>query len=214
MEEGLAKAGPSISVVITTYGDEAWRELAWSRAYPSAVAQDPFEVIVHHEPNMRIGPARNAAALLASGDYLVFLDADDELATDYLDAMREALADQPAWAIGHPSVRYIINNRARPDLLRPIGDLRHENFLVVGAAVPRDLFMQVGGFGDYDHGFEDWALWAKCWKAGARIVPVPSATYIAHMDRSSAHRTFWRNRKEQVAMHLKVQSELFPEGVS
>jgi glycosyltransferase involved in cell wall biosynthesis len=172
-------------------------------------------VIVHHEPDMRIGPARNAAALLASGDYLVFLDADDELAPGYLDAMRSAADTQERpWAcLFYPSVRYLINGRARPNLLRPVGDIRHDNFMVIGTLVHRALFMSVGGFSDYDHGFEDWSLWAKCVRAGAAIQPVGDAVYVAYINRSSKHRTFWRNRREQVAEHLRIQAELFPEGV-
>jgi glycosyltransferase involved in cell wall biosynthesis len=179
------------------------------------MAQDPFEIIVHHEPDLPIGPARNAAALLASGDYLCFLDADDELATDYLFVMQRAIEKEsdPSRCLFYPSVRYMHKNRPRPDLLRPIGDLRHDNFMVIGTLIDRQLFMQVGGFSNYDHGYEDWSLWAKAWKAGAQPVPVPGAVYVAHVNPQSKHRVRWRNRSEQVAGHLAVQAELFPEGV-
>ena len=53
---------------------------------------------------------------------------------------------------------------------------------MVGTLVSRDLFLEVGGFEDYPHGFEDWSLWAKCWKAGAKIIQVRRAVYIAHVD--------------------------------
>jgi glycosyltransferase involved in cell wall biosynthesis len=205
-----------ISIVITTYGDEAWRELAWSRAYPSALDQGAQEIIVHHEPNMQIGPARNAAGLLASGEYLCHLDADDELAPGYIDAMEAAirLVPDPSMTLLYPTVRYMRKNRAQADLLRPIGDLRHDNFMVIGTVVPAQLFRSVGGFSNYGHGFEDWSAWAKCWRAGAEIVAVPSAVYVAHVNPQSQHRVRWRNRREQVAEHMRVQAELFPEGVA
>jgi len=205
----------TISIVITTYGDERWKELSWSRAYPSTLEQGALEVIVHHEPDLPIGPARNAAGLLASGDYLCHLDADDELAPGYIAAMQQAIdrAADPSMALFYPTVRYMRKNRAQADLLRPIGDLRHDNFMVIGTAVERRLFQSVGGFSNYDHGYEDWSAWAKCWKAGASVIPVPQAVYIAHINPQSAHRVRWRNRKEQVAGHMRVQAELFPEGV-
>jgi glycosyltransferase involved in cell wall biosynthesis len=204
-----------ISIVITTYGDESWRSLAWERAYPSAVDQNPFEIIVHHEPDLPIGPARNAAGLLASGEYLCHLDADDELAPGYISAMEAAIrqADDPAMTLFYPTVRYVRKNRAQADLLRPVGDLRHDNFMVIGTVVARELFQSVGGFSNYDHGFEDWSAWAKCFKVGAKIVPVPQAVYVAHVNPQSSHRVRWRNRREQVAEHLRIQAELFPEGV-
>jgi len=205
----------SIAIAITTYGDDAWRDLAWARAYPSAAEQGADEILVRHHSDLTIGPARNKTIAEATADYIVCLDADDELAPGYISAMHQALGvvEDPELFIGHPTVRYMVNGQARPDLLRPIGDIRHDNFLVVGAAVPRKLFISVGGFSDYDHGYEDWSLWAKSWKAGAKIVPVPEAVYIAYINRFSKHRTFWRSRQEQVAEHLRIQAELFPEGV-
>lgn len=202
-----------ISVVITTYGDLAWRELAWSRAYPSTVGQNAHEVIVHHEDDMSIGPARNTAAGKASGDYLCFLDADDELAPGYISVMEDAIRvhEDPSMALFYPAVRYMRKNNPAPDLVRPISNLKHDNFLVIGTVVNRRLFQSVGGFSDYGHGYEDWAAWAKCWKAGAQIVAVPKAVYIAHINPRSEHRVRWRNRKEQVAEHMRIQAELFPE---
>lgn len=203
----------SVSIVITTYGTDEWRELAWSRAYPSTVDQGAHEVIVHHEPDLPIGPARNAAGLLATGDYLCHLDADDELAPGYIATMEQAISEarEPSKTLFYPAVRYMRKNRPAPDLVRPITNLKHDNFLVVGTVVDRQLFQSVGGFGNYGHGYEDWAAWAKCWKAGARIVPVPQAVYVAYINPQSEHRKRWRNRKEQVAEHMRVQKELFPE---
>jgi len=205
----------TISILITTYGDPAWQDLAWSRAYPSTLNQGADEVIVRHYDDLAIGPARNATALFATSDFLIHLDADDELAPGYLAAMERAAktVDDPSRSLFFPSVRYMRKNRAQPDLLRPIGDLRHDNFMVIGTMIHTQLFMSVGGFSNYDHGYEDWSLWAKAWKKGARPVPVADAVYIAHINPQSAHRVRWRNRKEQVAGHMRVQAELFPEGV-
>jgi glycosyltransferase involved in cell wall biosynthesis len=205
----------SIAIAITTYGEDTWRDLAWARAYPSAAEQGAEEIIVRHHPDLTIGPARNKTISEASADYIVCCDADDELAPGYITTMREAIAqaDDPLMSLFYPTVRYIYNGEARPDLLRPIGDLRHDNFLVVGTMVARRLFQSVGGFSDYDHGFEDWAVWAKCWRAGAKIIPIPDAIYIAYINRFSKHRTFWRSRREQAAEHQRIQAELFPEGV-
>ena len=49
----------------------------------------------------------------------------------------------------------------------------------------------------------------KCWKAGAQIVKVPEAVYIAHVNNRSKHRQAWRNRRWQLEMHRKIRAELF-----
>jgi GT2 family glycosyltransferase len=203
-----------ITIVITSYGEDAWRELAWSQAYPSAIEQG-VEVIVHHEPDLQIGPARNAAAQRASTRYLLFLDADDELQPGYVEAMCTAIKGEhsrPTMKLYQPTVRYMRKGIKQQEIMRRNTDLRHDNFLVIGTVVGRTLFNKVGGFSDYPHGFEDWSLWAKCWRQGAQIVQVPRAVYVAHINPRSKHRQMWRNRREQVAMHNRIAAELFPKG--
>lgn len=200
------------SIVIATYGAETWKALAMERAYPSALDQGAHEIIVGHDTNASIAAVRNTLAERTSGDWLCFLDADDELSPGYIKAMRDQKPSGDPPPLLTPAVQYVhpSKKRALPRFW-PLGDLRHDNFLVVGTLVSRDLFMHVGGFSDYPHGFEDWSLWAKCWKAGAQIVQVKRAIYIAHINYHSEHRKGWRNRKWQVAMHQRVQRDLFPE---
>jgi glycosyltransferase involved in cell wall biosynthesis len=203
----------SISVVITTYGTDHWKDLAWSRAFPSVADQitDEDEILVEHYPDLSIGPARNKAAAKAEKNWLLFLDADDELAPGYLQAMREATFLASGTNLYQPAVQWVRRGvRRKPYLIAP-KDLREDNYLVIGTLVSRSLFKHAGGFSDYPHGFEDWSLWAKCWRAGAQVIPVPTAIYIAHVNPNSAHKTRWRDRREQVATHLRVRAELFPE---
>lgn len=205
-----------ISIIITTYGEDSWQELAQERAVPSANAQNAAEVVVHHAPDLTIGPARNQAATQATQPWLLFLDADDELEFGYVEAMENAVATTPRAlrTLFQPAVRYVRKGRAPDPYVIPAKDLRHDNFLVIGTLVHESIFKAVGGFSDYPHGFEDWALWAKCWKHGVAIVAVPEAVYVAHINPQSKHRQLWRDRRSQVETHLRVQAELFPEGVS
>jgi GT2 family glycosyltransferase len=206
----------NVSIIIATYGDEAWGHLALTRAHPSAVTQDAHEIIFRHKEHATIAEIRNELAQEATGEWLCFLDADDELGPGYIEAMRRAL-EQERGTEGSdpllltPAVSYVHKGRPRPPKFHPEGDFRDDNFIVVGTLVERELFHKVEGFGDYPHGFEDWSLWAKCWKAGARVVRVKRAVYYAHVDRNSKHRTAWRDREWQVEMHYKVRRELFPE---
>ena len=204
------------SILIATYGDEAWAHLALTRAYPSAQKQGAHETVVLHEPDMSIAEARNTLAEKATGDWLCFLDADDELGTDYLGAMQRALeqergAGETVPLLLTPAVSYVHKGRPRPPMFHPEGDFRNDNFIVIGTLVERELFKKVGGFGDYPHGFEDWSLWAKCWKTGAKVVRVRKAVYYAHINPKSKHRVAWKDRQWQIATHETVRRELFPE---
>jgi len=206
----------NVSIIIATYGDPSWLTMAEEKALPSAEAQDPFHVIIGHREEGTIAEARNRLAGEARGDWLCFLDADDELGPGYIQAMQRAYEqrgrDDGTPPLLTPAVSYVRKGRKYPPQFNDRGiPLTKDNWLVVGTLVHRDLFMQVGGFSDYPHGFEDWSLWAKCWKAGAEIVKVPQAVYIAHFNPRSKHRLQWRDRRWQVEMHNKVAAELFPE---
>lgn len=182
-----------VSVLIATYGDEAWIRMAQERAFPSACEQGAHEVKMHHDPQATIAEVRNVMGYNASGDWLCFLDADDELGSGYLEAMKRAL-EQERGTEGSdpllltPAVSYVHKGRPRPPMFHPSGDLLTNNFIVVGTLVQRDLFIKVGGFGNYPHGFEDWSLWAKCAKMGARVKRVKRAIYFAHVNPQSKHR--------------------------
>ena len=201
----------SISVIVATYGDETWERQALLRAVPTATGYERHEVIVVHEPDGTVASCRNAAAAQATADWLCFLDADDELAPGYVGAMERALEQAGAngkRSLFTPAVSTIRNGRASPPTFFKECDLRHANWMVIGTLIHRDLFWEVGGFPEAEHGLEDWALWSKCVRAGAEIVKVPDAVYRYWANPNSMHRVLWRDKKKQVAAHRRVADDL------
>ena len=63
-----------------------------SRPHPG---QDADELCVLHQPDGTRASSLNQGARQAHGDWLIFLDADDELAPGYVGAMRRALEQHP-----------------------------------------------------------------------------------------------------------------------
>lgn len=202
----------SIEVIIATYGDDAWRTLALQRAYVSVQEQGPdHSRILHHDPWGTRATSLNDGAARTTGEWLIFLDADDELAPGYLGAMRRALEQQTdgKQSLFTPAVQQIRKGRPGPPIFFDRGiSLRDDNWLVIGTMIHRDLFHRVGGFPEYPHGFEDWALWSKCFRLGATVVKVPDAVYRYYHNPQSAHKRGWRDRKTQVATHLRIKAEL------
>jgi GT2 family glycosyltransferase len=200
----------NVSVLIATYGDVSWMMTA-VRAVASASDQGAYEVLDRHEARGTISSSRNALAGRASGDWLLFLDADDELAPGYIEAMSVAVHQNlmDPMKLYTPAVRHVKKGRPAAPFFFDRGiSLRQDNWLVVGTLVHKDLFHEVGGFGDYPHGFEDWSLWSKCFRAGAQVIKVPDAVYVYHHNPQSKHKQGWRNRKWQMETHQRVAAEL------
>jgi glycosyltransferase involved in cell wall biosynthesis len=195
----------NVSIVIATYGDEEWPILAHERAYPSCRGQGALEVIFEYQPEGTIATARNAGAHRAQGDWLCFLDADDELAPGFMSAM--ARAERPR-SLLTPSVQRINKQRELRPTFYPEVPLDKANWLIVGTLVEAWMFRRARGFEDYPHGFEDWSLWNKCHKLGAKVIKVPRAVYRQHINPRSKHRLGWRDRRWQVATHQQVEAEL------
>jgi GT2 family glycosyltransferase len=146
--------------------------------------------------------ARNdgAAALASKCNWLLFLDADDELDTGYVAAMTTAALAVNAPCILRPATLGIVDGveDAEPVLIER-ADLRHANYIVIAAMVPATHFFAVGGFDAYPI-LEDWALWLKLAKAGLPVVDVPQAVYRIHVRSES--------RNTNLALHARIYAEI------
>lgn len=175
----------TFSILICTFGSSWWRDLAISRALPSAQTQGDNEIILVHDPdpNAPLGPLRNRAADMASSDFIVFVDGDDELESGYIDAMRKGSAD-----IMIPRVRVLCegpNETPMPAPFEiPTRPLLDGNYAIVGSPIRRDLFLSVGGYPNLEYA-EDWGMILAAWISAATFEHIPQATYRQHWRKHS-----------------------------
>ncbi len=201
--------GLDATIAIGTFGGNEWVKLASGRAIPSAEAQG---VPVIHRHGTSLAQARNEALALVESEWVVFLDADDELSPDYLNALSRGSAD-----LRGPAVSYVRNGRPRAPYVPTVAGHRHVctaeclpegNWLIIGTAAPTKMMREVGGFRDFPWS-EDWDLWLRCWRAGASIEAIPQAVYIAHVHQQSRNRAPDRAFKDKV--HWDIHRANFPE---
>lgn len=190
-----------VTVVVATYGDVSWLDLAAERAVPSASPQAP--VVAVHAATLH--EARNTGLAQVTTEFVVFLDADDELHPRFVERMGEGTAD-----LRVPSVAYVTNGYRAPATVPKVAGhvhvcepacLAHGNWIVVGACVRTDLVRQVGGWRDYPWS-EDYDLWVRCWKAGASIETLKRAVYVAYVRSDSRNRA--PARSERLAAHQAI----------
>lgn len=173
----------NVTVVVATFGANVWRDLAEHRAVPSAEAQG-VPVVVEHGATLH--DARNDALGKVETEWVIHLDADDQLAPGYVDAMRDAHADIRVPTTARPHPRRAGEYQRQPRHWQVKGHthachadcLPFGNWVPVGACAPTALLREVGGWRDWPM-FEDWDLWLRCYKAGASFEPVP-AVYVNH----------------------------------
>lgn len=201
-------------MVIASHGDEWWRQIANTRALPSAEKSGADEILIEHQRKATRADLRNELTEAAIGDYIVTLDADDELSPGYCDAIR---ALDPCGALVVPRVQYIRGHRVGTPHFLPKRDIREDNWMVVGTAFPRDQFLKVGGWrtltgtGTLNEA-DDWDLWARMTSDGCGIVYCEDAIYRAYVDRPSAHRSSGRSQRQKWAE--EIRSLNWPEKVT
>lgn len=185
----------TVSVVIPTFGNnDLYRRLAL-RAANSAVDQsmEPLEIIRIHEETLQ--EARNNGAEQAKGEWLIFLDADDELDHHYIEAMYKAEGD-----IRRPATLGVVDGvEDTESVMIPRKNLLVTNFIVIGAMHRREDFLAAGGFNNYPC-LEDWDLWLRMVANGAEVVDVPEAIYRVHVTPDS--------RNSDVGVHAQVYKKI------
>lgn len=166
----------AIAVVIATFGDLAvWGPRA-DRAAASVDAQTAPPIDVGRVHGHALHETRNWGARSCRGEWLVFLDADDQLDPHYVEAM--AAAAEPGALLQPRTLGVYPDGSTDRDavFIDAAPTILERNHLVVGTAVERDLFFAVGGFLDWP-ALEDWCLWIRCLQAGATVKQVPDAVY-------------------------------------
>ncbi len=195
----------SISVIIGTFGDvDTWAPIA-QRAVKSALAQtwEPEGVYYNHADALHT--ARNEAAERAGGEWLCFLDADDELDVDYLRHMTIAIESNGSEdLLLQPATLGVVDGREDPfPVVIPKKPLLDGNYMVIGTVVRRDRFLAAGGFHDYPM-YEDWDLWIRMALEGARHVAVEKAVYRVHVNPGSRNQAA---HQAQVAVYNQIRNQ-------
>lgn len=152
----------------------------------------PDEVVVVGDEALRTpAAARNAGAIRAAGDVLVFVDADVLVHRDALAVLLRSLEEDPALdaAFGAyddrpgspgvvPGFRYLLHHRVHVASPGPA-----ETFWSGLGAVRRDAFDAVGGFDPHRRWLEDVDLGLRLRASGRRILlePAARATHLKHL---------------------------------
>lgn len=198
-----------VSVVVGTFGGQHWIDLA-QRAIRSARALD-VPIIHHHADTLH--EARNGGLNRVETEWVVHLDADDELDKNFFCEMEYGYADVRA-----PAVSYVNSGHVSTPLVPQVfghshrceGDcLQFGNWLVVGSLVKSDLVRKVGGWRDYPV-YEDFDLWQRCWLAGASFEAIPCAIYKAHVRYDSRNRGLYSQETKSMT-HYRISSTNMPD---
>ncbi|WP_349432320.1 glycosyltransferase family A protein [Methylomarinum sp. Ch1-1] len=179
----------AVSVVIPTYNrrDRLQRALAsvFAQSYAArevivvddgstdgsgAMVEELFpSVRYHYQANKGVSSARNVGIGLATGDWIAFLDSDDEWLPDKLTTQVARLSEQTDIKVCHTEEIWMRNDKRVNPMRkhRKAGGWIFRNCLPLCAMSPssimiqRSVFAAVGGFDESLPACEDYDLWLR-----------------------------------------------------
>jgi GT2 family glycosyltransferase len=151
----------------------------------SWIGQLPIKVI-QHEENQGVGAGRRSAIEASAGDWIALLDADDYWLPDHLEVLC-AIYERESGIVTAANYRWVPGARVatRPSTeLAPVPpadrqstEILVRNFLFSGSLFSRELYDRVGGMRPLSTS-EDWDLWIRMVRAGARVTAAPTVTAL------------------------------------
>jgi glycosyltransferase involved in cell wall biosynthesis len=154
------------------------------------LASQDGRILVSSQAQQGAAAARNTGAAKAQGDWLLFLDSDDWLAPNALESLLRTTG-RDAELVHALGLRVCGDCRQdRSQVHLPNGDLFHRlastaTFMVHACLLRSSIFHKLGGFDETLMGCEDWDLWQRVIRSGARCKGVDEiVAYYRHTESS------------------------------
>jgi len=186
-------------------------------------------VRILRQQNQGLPSARNAGILLAQGEYICCLDADDTLEPTYLELAIAVLEADHSVGFAYSWVR-LFGDEASIWKTRDfdIDDALIDNHTSVSAVFRRDDWLATGGYrAGMRHGYEDWEFWLRLASLGrrGRVMRTPlfnhrrhglTMTHAAHALRHSIKETFHESNPllfdgTHLCRHLRTLGSVEPK---
>lgn len=173
------------------------------------------------QQNQGIGATRNFAASQVSGEFLIFMDADNVASKQMISTFVKSITKTEAAAL--TCMATVFKGDSYPDkkteifyLYRPIGPILEMSMLenVFGdanAIVRKTAFEEIGGFKtDRSTSFEDWEFFALLALQGYKIDVIPEQLfYYRHQGQGFSRTTnLVQNQKRVLTAFLKHQDKI------
>lgn len=213
----------TVSVIISCYNLEKYLGECIDSLSSQTVLPD--EVIVIHdgckepkmwtnsdhyirEKNHGVAMTRKEGFSLSTGDYILFLDADDVLPENYIQEMKIALSSKSC-DVAYPSVMLwsrwgneqpLDNGWYEPDEKITLKEMKKMNQVVVTSMMKRKVYETVGDFDPKLEIFEDYDYWIRALIAGFKFKK--ANTFLKYRQRTQG-----RNQAKQ-ELKVKIAGEI------
>lgn len=207
IESALSQRAEDLFEVIVVNDGSTDDSLKIAKTYP---------VTVVNQVNKGLASARNSGIMLAKGNWIIPLDADDKLLPGAISKIEVKI----------PTIKQILNGQASPDIIASsfkefglgdrevilsnptLEDFKTGNRLGYCAAIKRSALLAVGGYSPkMVEGYEDLHLWINLLSRGYKIETIPEVLWMYRIKSQSMY-------TKAIQYHKKLLAQInkdFPE---
>lgn len=166
-------------------------------------------VKVISQVNKGLASARNTGIMNASGNYCLFLDADDILWDNCIEKIEEKRSQTGADIIAPSFKEFGVSQREVILMPNPtIEDFKIANRIGYCAAIKRDALLEVGGYSSrMTWGAEDYHLWFNLLSRGKTLVTIPEVLWLYRTKLQS----MWQQTKHYQEEYMSQIKKDFPQ---
>lgn len=141
--------------------------------------------------NVGVAAARNIAIKYSSGKYILPLDGDDKISSDYLNDAVEILENNPNIKVVSCDVQFIGHKKGIYKLPEySLEKLLGQNILVVSCFYRRADFDKTNGYNpNMVYGYEDWDFWLSLMESGGEVYKIPKVHFYYRITKKSRNRS-------------------------
>jgi glycosyltransferase involved in cell wall biosynthesis len=184
-----------------------------------ALGRHPELIYVKNEINIGLAASRNVGISNCNGEYVAFLDADDEWHPRKLELQMRYVSDNTAIAcdveeylVDPPKIRVIGEDQANDiKVVKSNFKFSFKNYLT-GASLlaPKSLLLKVGGYDQSLRSCEDYDLWLRLLEEGATLIHLRLPLYFYRFNTTGLSKnvntiSFWE--LEVMKRHLQRNSK-------
>ena len=158
------------------------------------------EIQVIDQENGGVAKARNAGIFSASGRFILPLDGDDLISTNYIEEAVGIFGIDSAVKVVYCQAVKFNEKGQKPWKLKPfsLNQLAKDNMIFVAALFRKSDWENVGGFSeDMKMGREDWEFWIKMLKNGGEVVQLPFVWFFYRLTPTSKRKKTGTNQKKR-----------------
>lgn len=171
------------------------------------------------QPNGGVSKARNAGMRMAQGEYILPLDGDDLISTDYIEKAIEILRSNLAVKVVYCNAVKFNEQGQKKWKLKPFSlrKLATDNMIFVSGIFRKKDAFKFGGFAeDMNMGREDWEFWINMLKNGGEAVKLPIIGFYYRLTPNSKRkRTGTKEKKKERIDYLnKKHADFFQKSIN